>query len=62
VLHVKTVERIKSEEIFIGTLYSTPLKILMHIKFNPQKIDVKVLTKAPPLTQAVVELLKGIFG
>jgi AP-4 complex subunit epsilon-1 len=62
IVHVKTVQRIGSEEIFIGTLYSTPLKILIHARFSAAKVDVKVLTKAPPLTQAIVALLKSILG
>jgi AP-4 complex subunit epsilon-1 len=61
-LHVKTVQRIQSEEIFIGNLYSTPLKILIHIKCGAQNIDLKVLTKAAPLTTALIELLKSVLG
>lgn len=61
-VHVKTVQRIGTEEIFIGTLFSTPLKILIHVKFGAEKIDMKVLTKAPPLTQALVKLLQSVFG
>jgi len=60
--HMKTVQRIGTEEIFLGGLFSTPFKILMHVKFNPQKTEIKVLTKAPPLTQALVAELKNIFG
>lgn len=61
-VHVKSIQRIGTEEIFSGTLFSTPLKVLIHAKFGAQKIDIKVLTKAPPLTQAVVALLKAILG
>ena len=55
--HVKTVERIGAEEIFYGTLFSTPFKILVHVKFGA-KIDMKVLTNAQALTQALVNTLK----
>jgi AP-4 complex subunit epsilon-1 len=61
-MHVKTVQRIGNEEIFAGILFSTPFKILLHVKFSDQRMEVKVLTKAPPLTQAIVEFLKTIFG
>lgn len=61
-VHVKTVERIGLEEIFAGTLVSTPFKILIHIKFGTEKIDMKILTKAPALTQAIFNFLKTIFG
>ena len=61
-LHVKTVQRIGTEEIFIGNLYSTPLRILVHVKFGAEKVDMKVLTKAQPLTQAIVKVLSEIFG
>ena len=61
-LHVKTVQRIGTEEIFIGNLFSTPLRILVHVKFGAEKVDMKVLTKAQPLTQAIVKLLSEIFG
>ncbi|KAH0795013.1 Adaptin N terminal region family protein [Histomonas meleagridis] len=58
-LHVKTVERIGAEEIFIGSLFSTPFKILVHVKFNINKIDIKVLTKAKPLTQAIINMIQN---
>ena len=62
-VHVKTVERIGQEEIFAGTLVSTPFKILVHVKFGSEKIDMKILTKAPALTQAIYSLFKNhIFG
>lgn len=59
VVHVKTVERIGQEEIFCGMLVSTPFKILIHVKFGSEKIDIKILTKAPALTQAVDNLLRN---
>ena len=61
-LHVKTVQRIGTEEIFIGNLFSTPLRILVHVKFGAEKVDMKVLTKAQPLSQAIVKVLSEIFG
>ncbi|KAH0787252.1 Adaptin N terminal region family protein [Histomonas meleagridis] len=60
VLHVKTVERIGTEEILFGTLFSTPFKILVHVKFGATKIDMKVLTKVNGLTQSIVNTLKTI--
>lgn len=62
VVGLKTVQRIKMEEIFIGTLWSTPFKILFHLKFGAQKVDIKVLTKAQPLTAALVNELKKVFA
>ena len=59
---VKTVQRIGQEEIFMGLLVSTPFKILIHVKFGAQKIDIKVLTKAQPLTASLVNDLKTIFA
>ncbi|OHS93347.1 Adaptin N terminal region family protein [Tritrichomonas foetus] len=62
-VHVFSVERIGQEEIFSGSLVSTPFRILVHIKFGPEKIDMKILTKAPALTQAIYSLFKNtIFG
>ncbi|KAK8860176.1 hypothetical protein M9Y10_011840 [Tritrichomonas musculus] len=61
-IHCKTVERIGQEEIFAGLLVSTPFKILVHIKFGSEKIDMKILTKAPALTQAVYNHFKKVFG
>ena len=59
-LHVRTVERIGTEEIFCGTLVTTPFKVLVHIKFGSEKIDIKILTKAPALTQAIFNFLKNV--
>jgi AP-4 complex subunit epsilon-1 len=60
-LHMKTVQRIGTEEIFVANLVSTPFKVLIHVKFLSEKVDVKVLTKAQPLTLAVVGLLKNVL-
>jgi AP-4 complex subunit epsilon-1 len=57
-LHLKTVQRIGTEEIFVANLVSTPFKILIHVKFLSEKVEFKVLTKALPLTAGVVALLK----
>ncbi|KAI5523170.1 intracellular protein transport [Trichomonas vaginalis G3] len=60
--HVKTVQRIGQEEIFMGLLVSTPFKVLIHVKFGAQKVDVKILSKAQPLTASVLNDLKNIFA
>jgi len=60
-VHVKTVQRIGQEEIFIGNLVSTPFKVLIHVKFAAQKIDIKILTKAGPLTQAILKEIRSQF-
>ena len=62
VVGVKTVQRIKQEEIFIGSLWSTPFKILIHVKFGTQKVEIKVLTKAQPLTASLVNEIKKVFA
>ncbi|EAY13862.1 Adaptin N terminal region family protein [Trichomonas vaginalis G3] len=62
VVGVKTVQRIGQEEIFMGLLVSTPFKILIHVKFGAQKVDIKVLTKAQPLTASLVNDLKTVFA
>jgi AP-4 complex subunit epsilon-1 len=58
---VSTVQRINQEEIFAGKLISTPFNILIHLKFGAVKIEMKVLTKAPPLTKSIISLLETIF-
>jgi AP-4 complex subunit epsilon-1 len=63
-VHVKSVQRIGQEEILFGSLFTTPFKVQLHAKIHPadKHVDIKVLTKAAPLTQAVVALLKTVFG
>ncbi|KAK8860288.1 hypothetical protein M9Y10_011952 [Tritrichomonas musculus] len=61
VVHAKTVQRIGMEEIFCGMLVTTPFKVLIHVKFGSEKIDIKLLTKAPALTRALFELLKSLI-
>jgi AP-4 complex subunit epsilon-1 len=61
-LHTKTVQRISREEIFIGSLVSMPFKILVHLTFGGQEINIKVMTNAAPLTASVLDLLKKILS
>ena len=61
VVHAKTVQRIGMEEIFCGHLVTTPFKVLIHVKFGSEKIDIKMLTKAPALTKALFNLLESLL-
>lgn len=61
VVHAKTVQRIGMEEIFCGHLITTPFKVLIHVKFGSEKIDIKMLTKAPALTKALFNLMESLI-
>jgi AP-4 complex subunit epsilon-1 len=55
---VATIHEINQEEIFVGKLMSTPFFILIRLKFEVLKVEIKIMTKVYPLSKSALALLQ----